>query len=429
MKRSLIVLACLSALPLMAGISNRPKCNEEDLCKPSVCPAKKPGQKMARQNRGRQQQQQSKECGNPCDKPCVNPCAQKPQKKKKESVCGEPCVPFCPVEETLPRRQITPPIIPNVSCGWNIEISADFIWWDTYIDGMQYGISNVADGGPFVPFGTSVGRGTIANPNFKFEPGFKVGIGSSLGHDGWDIFANYTWLRNGNDLPSHLTGTPGAGAIGPFKIPTFPNSGGELAESAAASFSQSTNVLDVELGRAFFISRHLILRPFTGLKGAWIQNNLRCDYRFIPDPFSNAGDPTVFNVVGGSSKFVQSMGGVGIRSGLNTDWLIWRNLGIYANFACTLLWSDFHAREKDYTETTNLGITVNLNTLQTVRKVNPVLEAGLGISYVMWNCDNSYRFQFQLGWEEQVWFDFNQIRVANNNMSLHGLTGNFNFTF
>ncbi len=429
MKKNWIAITCLFTLPLFAGTSNHPECKEEDFCKlPTLCPAKKPASKMKRRNarqegrEGRRAQSCETEC-EPCEKPCVNPCVPK-KEKKKQAVCGEPCIPFCPIEETLPNRRITPPILPNVSCGWDIEVSADFIWWTTFIDNTEYGATNIADGGPFVPFGTSVGRGTLSYPNFKFEPGFKIGVGASLGHDGWDIFANYTWISNGNDLVSHLNGIPGEGAVVPFMAPEDASGGGTggLAQSAASSFSQTFNVLDIELGRAFFISRQLILRPFTGVKGAWIHNSTRSDYSFL------LSSPA-FDLLSGSTKIIQSMGGVGIRSGLNSDWLIWRNLGLYANLACTLLWSDFHCKEKDFTDTTGIGNTVNFNFFDSRHAVNTVLEAGLGLSYVMWSCDNSFRYQFQLGWEEQVWFDFNQSLRGIGNMSLHGLTANANFTF
>src|SRR5579872_1351867 len=226
MKKSWIAFACLFYLPLfagspeetliagspeetlIAGSSNHPECKEEDLCElPATCPAKKPVLKAVRP---KGMERKTKPCETECAKPCVNPCEPR-KEKKKESICGEPCVPFCPIEETLPNRKITPPIIPNVSCGWNIEISADFIWWTTFIDNLPFALTNIVDGGTFVPFGTDVPRGSVAYPNFKFEPGFKVGLGGSLGHDGWDLFANYTWLRNGSDLVEHLDGTSGEG--------------------------------------------------------------------------------------------------------------------------------------------------------------------------------------------------------------------------
>jgi len=403
MKKSFIAIACLAALPLTAGISARSECKEQDLCAPSICPIKKPGM-----NKRKQRKQHQADC-------------QQPQ----PVVCKEPCQPCMPIEECLPNRRITPPIIPNVSCGWNVEISADFIWWKTAIHGWEYGYTNIVDNGSVVPTGTNVGRGHVAQPNYRFEPGFKIGIGSGLGHDGWDIFANYTWLNCGQNLTSSITGSK-EGDVFPIFQPLFPDrifagATSALADRASSSFSQMFNVVDLELGRGFFISRGLILRPFIGLKGAWVHDHIQFNYHFI-------ASTTTSGTVAGSTKFVQGMNGIGIRSGLNTDWLIWRNLGIYGNLAFTTLWSDFHIKQRDST-TSLTAVTTNLNTAEILQEVNPVIEAGLGLSYVMWNCASSFRFQFQLGWEEQVWLNFNQILIRDSSMSLHGLTANFNFTF
>ena len=94
-----------------------------------------------------------------------------------------------------PTGVITPPVAPAVNHGADVFISADFIYWKAYQEGLEYANSavNALAASGLTP-GATLNQGTFATPQTKFEPGFKVGLGLEFEHDGWDLFAQYTWL-------------------------------------------------------------------------------------------------------------------------------------------------------------------------------------------------------------------------------------------
>jgi hypothetical protein len=322
---------------------------------------------------------------------------------------------------TQPKAMITPAVAPRVRDGAGFIFTADFIWWKTNIGGMEYATTGYADGGTvYVPFGSSPKQGQVVQPNFDFEPGFKLGAGLDFAYDGWDLYANYTWL-NGETKRNSISSHKGSAALTLIQMvdlygDVYIN---ELTKESS-EWKQHFNVVDLELGRNFFISRHLTLRPHFGLKSAWIDERfkLKClevDTKYL-DKLTRK----------------QNLWGIGIRAGLNTVWHFSRNWGLYGDIAATGLWSDFHVKFKDKQTYSTTATSANtLNTRYVITEVIPVFELGLGLTYMAWFDDDQYLFQVSAGWEEQVWLDFNHIidpsRIGN--LSLQGLTIKAGFAF
>jgi len=104
-----------------------------------------------------------------------------------------------------PTGVITPPVAPVVSNGADVFVTGDFIYWNSYQEGLGYAISgqNIGDttkGG--VAKNNNIARGTVAEADSDFQPGFKVGLGLMFEHDGWDLFAQYTWLNPSTETTS-----------------------------------------------------------------------------------------------------------------------------------------------------------------------------------------------------------------------------------
>lgn len=322
---------------------------------------------------------------------------------------------------TQPRAMITPAVAPRVRDGAGLIFTADFIWWKTNISGMEYAASGVVDkGSVFVPFGKSTKRGHVNQPNFDFEPGFKIGAGLDFAYDGWDLYANYTWL-NGDTERNSISAHRGKGATTLFPIvDVFGDISLFSIAKEKSKWRQHFNVVDLELGRNFFISRRLTLRPHFGLKSAWIAEKWKL--KFVEN------DPTFIDY----QKRKQTLWGIGTRAGLNTVWHFSRNWGLYGDIAATALWSDFHIKAKDRERDTALAISpTTLKTKEVITEVIPVFETGLGLTYMAWFDHDEYLLQVSAGWEEQVWLDFNHFVDFNRtgNLSVHGLTVKVGFAF
>ena len=331
---------------------------------------------------------------------------------------------------TQPKEMITPSVAPRAKHGAEITASADFIWWKTHIDGMEYGVTGINDAGSNVPNFTNTSKGHIHQPDFDFKQGFKLGLGLDFAHDGWDLFGEYTWLAGG-DQKNSFSAKPGLGAASTLSV-VDPH--GQIAvlstQKGSSKWEQHFNVLDLMLGRNFFISRYLTIRPSVGLKSAWIEEELKLDYSSTTVQFLSNG------VISAKLLRKQNMWGLGARFGFDGVWHFVKNWGLYGNISVTALWSDFHVKSKTKTLAvptpgSAAATTTNLNNRESIQNVMAVIETGLGVTYMTWFHHDKYQFQVQAGWEEQVWVNFNHFveTAVNGDLSLQGLTIKAGFIF
>ena len=301
-----------------------------------------------------------------------------------------------------PMQPVTPAITPDTV---DAILSADFIWWKTTIDNLQFTASGIATASTN---GQPVGSGSFNNANFNYQPGFKVALGFTTGHDGWDLIAEYTWLNPGEKTKSSTLGSNGL--MGSFPTVFSNGSAGNFAlRSATAELKHHFNVVDLMLGRNFFISKFLSLKPQVGWKFAWLKDKYQVNYTTYSGPYAS------------STEFEQSTFATGIRAGLGTLWHFDRHFGLYGDIFFSGLW-DWTTTSED--QTTNNVVTVNNSA--TFQTMIPVLEFGLGFDYTTWFCQDTCQFSMRAGWEQQAWINYSTIDngyfLTKGNMNMQGLT-------
>ena len=333
-------------------------------------------------------------------------------------------------------NKITPIAEPAVSRAADPFVTADFIWWKAQEDGLDYAFSGV---------GTvllDAAKGTVSQPGFKYEPGFKVGAGLKFRHDGWDLFAQYTYLRSnrGNNHGSSSSSSSSSSAAtgvsstqSDIFVPWATGSTDGMLQnftvtSASANWKMNLNVLDIELGRNFWISKWLTLRPFTGMKFSFNSQKFGVSYSGPSNDTTNLGLLFLGDTVGLNMRINQF--GVGLRSGLNTGWYFSKDWSIFGDFALTGLWNYFHSKRHD----TITPPTVNIdNVKKHTSRVTAVFEWALGLRFeTAWHNDD-YMFMIEAGWEQQLWQDQNQFIFfptgATGDQTFQGLTVKAGFYF
>ncbi len=322
-------------------------------------------------------------------------------------------------------REITPNAGPRVTSGADVFITADFIYWTARQDGMIYAIT-----GRDITANVDAPRGSAKDLDWKGQPGFKVGLGLSLCHDGWDVYAQYTWLQTQvSDNTNIAFDTAGNKRIIPTYFPERTASFNQAFTRTRARWDHHFNVIDLELGRNYFISQFLTLRPFVGLKGTWQDQDFNIRYTA-----QNISDPTSINVTD-KIKFNQNMWGLGIRMGLNTGWNFIENFGLFGNLALTSLWTDYDTTRKDrviQNNGANNSLLFNFKFDQ--NPIHAILELALGLRYDVWFSCDDYHFGLSAAWEEQIWVNHGRfVRFFANevqgNLYLHGLTLKARFDF
>ena len=336
-------------------------------------------------------------------------------------------------------REITPNAGPRVAHGADVFITADFIWWKATQDGLGYAASGFANETtaplPADAFVVQASTGRNATVGEDWAPGFKVGLGLNLGHDGWDLYTQYTWLHasdsNSISAPSVVMNTVG---IAQSEFRPF-----VTGNRATSNWDLHFNVIDLELGRNFYLSQFLTMRPFIGLKGTWQDHNWKS--HFYGDEFElSVDDQNNNNRLGVTGPYhvheTQDAWAIGVRGGFNISWYLSKSWSIYGDMAVSgMMTSYYDVKRRDTIDDSSTGYSKVVRNLDenNFYSVNYVGELELGLRWEMWFYDDNYHFAIQAGWEEQVWLSWLRtpelVDESTHDLSFHGLNLKFRFDF
>lgn len=150
----------------------------------------------------------------------------------------------------------------------HIWIDADLLFWQSNMGQLNLGTTSRS--------ATSLDHAVVENLDFKWDWGFRLGAGYKLPHDHWDIFLNYTFLDAFAEKKKHA---PTGGALFPTWIVPFGLPDGYFTVVGEARWSAHLNIADAELGRTCFVSKWLSIRPFMGVRTAFIGQKMRVKYQ------------------------------------------------------------------------------------------------------------------------------------------------------
>ncbi|MDN3509618.1 MAG: Lpg1974 family pore-forming outer membrane protein [Candidatus Neptunochlamydia sp.] len=304
--------------------------------------------------------------------------------------------------------RLTPCAGPRVRNGMDLYISADFIYWTARLDTLTY-----------------AKKGNILSVDWSWDPGFKAGLGWIFCHGCWDMNLQYTWLYTNVDGDYHGGHILPSYDLLPVDLPqnhvTF--------RGAHAHFDLHYQIGDLELGRNYYVSRTLKLRPFIGMKGTWQKQYYKVGYYGFPI--------TPLNFFNFRAKFDQalSLWGLGMRGGINTSWQFSKYIALYGNMAFTGIWLHYDIDRKDTFFTFGTSITEATTFIQDcLRVIKPAMEFALGLRGEGYFGCGRYHILAQVGWECQIWPNQTFYVTTNGHydrydLNLHGFTGKIRFDF
>lgn len=234
---------------------------------------------------------------------------------------------------------------------WGFYVSVDPIIWQAQVNGLPVAVQN--DG---------TGYQHVRNFSFDWDWGVRVGIGLNTDHDGWDIVLR--WTHWNNDGRRNLSGASFPSQGNPAILPS-------VTDEVQANWELHYNILDLENGRQFYVSKCLTLRPFAGLRTAWIKQE--ANFNYAP-PLVNKEDRTW---------------GIGIRGGVDMQWGLGAGFSLFSNYAGNLLYSYHSVKQKESNQTVGDFYHVG----------NAIFEMQIGLGYDWFSCDCCYHLGFDLGWE------------------------------
>lgn len=293
--------------------------------------------------------------------------------------------------------------------GYGLFLTADFLWWKLYEGGTEYALKN--ENSPFNP--NSI-KGPIKHLNFDWEPGYKVGLGYLFDHDGWDLYLDFTSFK------THAHSSASSDIDGLFPLMGIETNG---FAKAKAHWHVDFYDLNLVLGKSYFVSKYLALRPHFGLTSAWIQQHRHARFKNLPISSLK---------LRGKNNFW----GIGPRLGVDSQFYLGRHFSLYGDIAGALLWGHFHVKEKERDIATGSEI---YDLHDHLHRMVATVGFSLGLSFETNFFDDSSHFMIKAGYEGQYWWRQNQWPIFNSfavdftrqseDLNLQGLTVDFRLDF
>lgn len=252
-------------------------------------------------------------------------------------------------------------------CCGNFFLEGDFLYLRAFQGGLDIcGPSEAID---VINPGsvTSFFNGKTHSPHFKWDPGFRLGLGYLFPND-W-IMAVY-WT----DFHSKATLNHGDNHLFRWKL--------------------NFDVVDFIIGREFCIQSCLTITPFFGVRGARIDQTASS---FELDTLLST-----FDAEHNTSKFR----GVGPLAGLQANWNLGCGWGVYADFALGGLWGKYKIHLNEASTFPFGGEFSHLH--KNLDACQLVLDAGIGVSWRQCFWENN-QFVVKIGLEQHRYFDQNRI--------------------
>lgn len=301
---------------------------------------------------------------------------------------------------------------------WGFFVTGDFIYWKARQEELN-GIATLF----FDQSGNDRFVGVkVKEINFKYSPGFKLGAGSNLPFDGWDIYVNWTHFHN-NPV---TTFTSSAHDL----IDTEKLEGGIpfVSNRATINYDLMLNILDLDWGRRYCVSKTWNVRPSFGGKVVWLHQDIRYNFENMQTiSFPNIG------VVSGSPEFLNAKNdywGIGPYFAFEGKWTYGWGVGLLGKISGAIVWGKFEQRAKSEDNDLDFDNGVPINTLShvsqegTAHRVRPIAQMFVGLDWEWCFIPNRLSTQLQLGYETQFYWGqlLNLRSVEEGDFSLEGLT-------
>lgn len=312
----------------------------------------------------------------------------------------------------------------------------EFLWLRAVEDGLEYAFEiNRNNGNPtYSPKGQ----------DFQFDPGFRVGLGYNFGYDGWDLHLGYMWHYTHPNTSINGQYVDGRGTVG-WLLTILPVNDGSLAylgyESAKSNWQNQFNAWDLDLGRNFYVGKHLAVKPTLGLKATIIRQHLHLFFNQTDrrDPQQNNQYDIEWNEV--RSRFKSRFWGVGPKVGFSGEWELGSGFSLMGQFHTAALYGE-STRKADILaiavadrvdDPSEVGLNQGGYLSSDAYRLRMMAHTAIGLEWsrCFWNWMN---FQIHLGWEAEYWWnqmDFISFVDAspNHDLSLTGINAGLRFEF
>lgn len=317
-----------------------------------------------------------------------------------------------PPQQSTEKLGFNTPARPSIKKGYDVWIKGDALVWQAAEDGLTYLYSG------------NQTRRDLHTVSFDWDWGFRLGAGYNTPKDGWDI--DLSWTRIYNQAHGHQNSHSSNTLFPAWTVAANPFAG--TIHHAKAHLHIHLNQIDLDLGREFYVSKSLTVRPFAGLRTDWISQHYTIHMKGVATSDASFLEQTAHL----KSKFW----GFGFAAGLGTEWWIKGGWALYGDAAMSLLMGFFDIDQKGSQNAVNVW-----SQDKNFRSGKAILDLGLGFKWATLLHDNRFGLTFKAGYEYHLYFNQNQFVASTGNTALElfnpvkgdlayqGVTGSIQFDF
>lgn len=306
---------------------------------------------------------------------------------------------------------INPQGRPQVRDGADLFVFGELLYWHSHENGLNVAVKqhNAKDDAT-----QTLSQATTKHIRGKWNWGFRTGLGYNTLHDGWDV--KLAWLRFTDHGTKNGSNRNGGAIYSSLGTPANPT--GEALKPAAGFASYwgyNLNQLDLELGREFFVSKWMTLRPHMGLRTNWLNQSLQGTFYAVDKEGKNNS----------FEKKTDQWWGMGLSFGMNTQWGLGAGWSLFGDAAAAIVYGFHKPHVVALTQNVETGEKVPFVGLKDgFRIAHPVFDLGAGLRWDQMFCKDYFHIRLQLGWETHVYVNQNQFPVFTSKDSRGVFVGN-----
>ncbi len=305
----------------------------------------------------------------------------------------------------------------DVNGKYDFFVTGSFIYWQAKQDYMTLAENRRV--------GDDLERKTAVRMNFEYNPGFKIGLGFNINNVDWQIYSEYTRIRNKADKIANTDGN----FIQYWFVTSAPS-----INRITGNWEFDYDMGKLIMGKPIYTSRNLIFKPYFGLKGGKIEQNLKVVFDSI-----NAAQT---EVIASTHSWL-----IGPMAELDFNWLFQYGFRLFFDLNASLFYQKFYKVQLDDTRGDDANFIEKHFKNNDVKRINPYAGTSLGLGWGKYfGCNDGYHFDMSLGYDISFYWNQNRIRhIISQNYNLitpistghdslgdlymHGLTFDVRFDF
>jgi hypothetical protein len=214
----------------------------------------------------------------------------------------------------------------------NFYVNADFLYWKVEEGELDYILTDVETGAGVTT--SSGATGHLKEARFDCKAGLRIAAGATFSPDFWIVEGRYTWIHPKGSSSTNSSDLPLQG--------TYQTNNTTAIQSATSHINLNYQVADLILAKRFMLSKQVLVRAFTGVIGAWLNQHWTIKY------FGGAPNQEI--------KQNWSFSGGGLQLGINGDWFIGSGISLVGECRGALIYGNYQNQLNNREEPSSLTI-------------------------------------------------------------------------